>query len=214
MERRNSFYEDIIGGGDFYSEKTASNNTEVIESMIDTFSTDEMEILAQELNIAYEKKASVNTQTIEEKIAEDTQEEREADKEDLAVQNAEKADGEPVEDERDATGSEEAEEAKTKAEKEEIVNPEAKELEEKVTTAAEYSEEELTKIAYEVAEEKLASEGYSLTDYVFSYLPDEKVASFIADKAEKLAFLSERSPLQVADDILLNIGDLVDAKGE
>lgn len=207
MAARSNFYEEILKE-DYYGEKIASDNSVDTSSMLDAFSTEEMEALSEELNIAYEKKAS-KEQTIEEKIAEDTQVKREEDKEELAKKNAKKADGQPINDEREATNSEETETAKTVAEKEEIVNPEAKALEEKVVTASEYDEADLVKVAYEVAEEKLAEEGWSLADYVFSQIPNEKVANFVADKAEKLAYLSDKSSLQVADDILLNLSSIL-----
>jgi hypothetical protein len=207
-ERKNNFYEEILKDDGYNNEKQASDNS-TTKDMLGAFSDTELEALAEELNIAYEKQAS-NHATIEEKIAEDTQDQREEDKEDLAKKNADKTADPGAEEEADertdATDSEEAETAKTVAEKEEIVNPEAKEQE---VTAAEYDEATLEKVAYEVAAEKLASEGYTLTDYVFTQIPNEKIASFIADKAEKLASLSDKHPLQVADDIMINIADII-----
>jgi hypothetical protein len=223
--QRTNFYESLIKD-DYYEEKTAFENNQATESMLDAFSTDELEALASELKIAYEKNAS-SPATIEEKIAEDTQVDEEKRKEELAQQNAAKVadpgEGEKADERVDATDSEQAEEAKTKEEKEEIVDPRAKEVEEEVddssneeesVMASEYEHDDLVKVAYEVVEEKLAEEGYSLLDYVYTKLPDEKIASFVADKSEKLAYLSGRNSLQVADDILMNLSDIVAGYGE
>ena len=80
--------------------------------------------------------------------------------------------------------------------------------------AADYTEEEILKQAYEIAEQKLASEGLGTIDYVFSKvasdeslygLANEESCAFIADKAEKLASLSEKTALEVVDDILVEV---------
>ena len=63
------------------------------------------------------------------------------------------------------------------------------------------SEEEIKK-AYEVAEQKLASAGLTVADYVFDKVANEVTALFVTENAEKLASLSDKSTLQVADEIL------------
>ena len=80
--------------------------------------------------------------------------------------------------------------------------------------AADYTEEEILKQAYEIAEQKLASQGLDTIDYVISKvasdeslygLANEESCAFIADKAEKLASLSEKTALEVVDDILVEV---------
>ena len=66
---------------------------------------------------------------------------------------------------------------------------------------------EMMKKAYELAGEKLAEAGYSVADYVFNKTASEDIACFIADKAEKLAFLSDRPVLMVADEILGSVSE-------
>lgn len=201
-EKRNNFYEEIIKNN-YYEEKVAQDQELDLNSMLDAFSTDEMEALAEELNIAYEKRANGEA-TIEDQV----DKEEKMDK--IDEKNEEKAEGgQGATDERvDTTESEQTEENKTKSEKEEIVNDQAKEVE---VTAGDCDEDELIKIAYEVAEEKLASAGLNLIDYVYNTIPNEKVASFIAENSEKLAYLSGKSSLQVADDIMLNMNDILES---
>lgn len=216
--KNSSFYDEIMKEDAYYSEKQASVSDEDCKSMLDAFSTTELETLAAELETAYMKKAAGTSTTIEEKIAEEeapeeAHEQKEEDRVDQHIeQAADPGDGEEA-DEEDATESEEAEEAKTKAEKEEAVNPEAKDGE-IVATAAEYDEMDLVKVAYEIAEEKLASAGYTLLDYVYSKIPNEKVANFVAENAEKLAFVSNKSSLQTADDLIMNIDRILNSQGE
>lgn len=59
------------------------------------------------------------------------------------------------------------------------------------------------KLAYTILETRLGEMGVTTADYVGNYVANEKVASFIADKAEKLAAVQEVSPFKVADDIIM-----------
>lgn len=220
-----NFYEEILKANDYYTEKQASEEDVATGDMLEAFETEELEALASELHIAYEKSASASTSIEEkvEKVAELTGEQREQQKEDIAATNAQKAEGDTVDPDEEPTGSEQEEENKTKQEREQIVNPEAKAVEQESnatagkedahlsSTASEYEEGDLIKTAYEVAEEKLAESGYSISDYVYTVIPNEKTASFIADKAEKLAHITNKSALQVADDIIGNMADILNS---
>lgn len=64
--------------------------------------------------------------------------------------------------------------------------------------------------AYDLASEKLASAGYTLADYVFSKVGDEKVAYQIAENAEKLAFVTDQNQLKVADDIIETVYSILE----
>ncbi|MGL5718199.1 MAG: hypothetical protein ACRCX2_34660 [Paraclostridium sp.] len=102
--------------------------------------------------------------------------------------------------------------------KDEPTSPEASDCEEKKEEdckeddkeekeASEEVDFEMIKEAYELAEEKLASQGFTALDYVFNKTANEEMACFITDKAEKLAFLSDRPTLMVADEILGTISE-------
>lgn len=206
---KSNFYEELLKN-DFYEEKTASDNSGEMADMLESFSSDELEVLAAELGVLYEKTAAEDDEEGLESLAEDRDQVKDkADKDVQDKKNEQKVEGEPKDDERDATGSEQAEEAKLKAEKREMVIPEAAEGEQIATTAEEESEDEIIKVAYDIAAEKLAAEGYTLEDYVFSKVANEDIAYFIADKAEKLAYLADKNPLQVADDILFEIENMI-----
>lgn len=203
-----NFYKDLVEH-DFYEEKTASEKSNTA-SMLESFSADQIEALAEELGLLIEKSAEETVEGKTESKVETQEDKKEhEDKKDATSQT--KAEGEPKSDEREVTQSEGAEESKTKQEKEEIIQPKAKENEEK---AASYSEDDIIKVAYEVAEDKLASAGVTLADYVFSKVANEEIALFIADKAEKLAYVSELSPLLVADDILGEVANLIGGNEE
>ena len=95
-----------------------------------------------------------------------------------------------------ASEEEEKEEVKEES-KEEKEKEEPKEDKE----AAGCSEDEV-KQAYEIAEQKLASAGLTVADYVYEKTASESTALFVSANAEKLASLSDKSTLQVADEIL------------
>lgn len=206
---KNSFYEEIMQNN-YYEEKVASSE-EVKETMADSFSTDQLEILAAELNLAISEKQG--TKTSEEKVAEETrQAEREEEKEEQAKETANESAGEPKEDEREATQSEAQEQAKAEKTQERIVNPEAEELAEESKEASGEAMSNIIKLAYNLAEGTLAESGFGTADYVYGRVGDEKIALSIAEKAEKLAYVSDLSPLQVADDILFNIASKINGE--
>ena len=101
----------------------------------------------------------------------------------------------------ESTAAEADEEADEEDDEEETEDDE----DEKETTASEYSQEELIKVAYDRAEEKLASGGYTLADYVYTVIDDEKLATEIAEQAEKIAYVMDQNPLKTADDLISSI---------
>jgi DNA mismatch repair ATPase MutL len=218
-----NFYDELIKS--CYTEKTASKkemDKDEVKDMLSEFSTDQIEALAEELGNFYNKTAQPE-ETVEEKVAgEDGQAKNEDEKNSKTKKSEEKADQEESanpDDERDATGAEEAEEAKTKGEKEEMINSVAKKLEQKAASEVldelikESSEDDeaIVKEAYELAEEKLASAGLTVKDYILSKIDDEHVAEDISVKAEKLAYVTGKNTLQVADDIIGSICDIIDS---
>lgn len=268
--KNNSFYRELVEN-EANTQKLASDNSAgLTKNMLDAFSTEEIEALAKELDVNFEKKSS--GRSLQEKVAEERQVDRKKEqlKSDKASEN--KADGgQDYDDERDTHPSESKEDSKVKSERQKIIDNKAKENEVKVAeerqvdreagqlardhasyekaeggqgydderdthpsedaeqmkadteqvdmvdnmalaneikVASDYDESDLVKVAYALAEEKLASEGLSIEDYVLVKVGgNEKVASMICENAEKLAYVSEKSQLQVVDDILLSISD-------
>lgn len=204
------FYEDLIKNS--FSQKTASEqNTEEVKEALENFSTEQIEALAEELGNLFEKEAA--DETVEKKVMRQPDQE-EKKNEDVKKNDAkvEKSEGENPKDEREATDSEETEEAKTKAETAQNVNTMAdksasEEIDELLKESAE-EQEAIMKEAYDVAERELAEQGIGLADYVFAKVANEAITNTIVDKAEKLAFLTGKNALQVADDIIFNINAL------
>lgn len=191
-----NFYDELIKH-DFY-EKTASEKSNTVD-MLENFSTDQIEAIAEELGLMFEKEAG-EEETVEEKVKDSsakTEEKKEEDK--------------PAQPKAEETKKEaaESEETDKKTEGEETPKAKTEEKKEETKEASEFSEEEIIKVAYDIAGEKLASVGVSVADYVFSKIASEEMAIFIADKAEKLAFISDKNAYQVADDIMCEIGNAV-----
>ena len=233
-----SFYENLVSN-DFYQEKTASTK-ESIKGVLDSFSTDEMEAIASELNLI-SKQAEEEGHSLENRVLNQVQKKEHDDAKDRASE-ARAEGGQGKTDESQASDSDTSEEGKTHSEKEHMVNPQARAHENNSSqpkdvvipdakkeeehspeekTHGEYSEEEKEAMvlqAYDIAFEKLASSGYGLEDYAFTKLAGEgfdeelsvHIANDIAEQAEKLAYVTEQNPLKVADDILGEIFDLAD----
>ena len=75
--------------------------------------------------------------------------------------------------------------------------------------AAEEEIAEIEKEAFEYAEEVLNNAGYSVADYVYSFVGNEKVALNIADTAEKLAYVSDQPTIKVARDLIVSMANLL-----
>lgn len=200
MSIKSNFYKELLENG--YSDGQEKTASAVKNSLIDTlsgYSEDQLEALAEEMGYAYEKMAGDDGNV----IGTQADKKEEEDKEDAKSQQlaASSNSGEATKDERNATGSEASVESKTKAEVENLVNDNAKEHEETI------SKEAAIDLAYEVAGEKLASCNFSLADYVFTKVASEEDAIHIAATAEKLAFVSNKNPLRVADDLIGEIAN-------
>ena len=95
--------------------------------------------------------------------------------------------------------------------------PKAEEPEEKEAEkeAGEYDELEMIKLACEEVEQDLAAQDCTLADYVFTL--DEslaKYASEIADKAEKIAYVTDMPRVAVVQDLLAAMNAIADANIE
>ena len=97
--------------------------------------------------------------------------------------------------------------AEEDSEKDKEKDKEEKDKEEKESADDCEKDEEVIKQAYELAEQKLASNGFSVADFVFEKCANEEVSLFIAENAEKLASLSDKPILQVADEILSTLSE-------
>ena len=81
--------------------------------------------------------------------------------------------------------------------------------------AGEYDEFEMIKLACEEVEQDLAAQDCTLADYVFTL--DEslaKYASEIADKAEKIAYVTDMPRVAVVQDLLAAMNAIADANIE
>ena len=185
MFRNSKFYDDILTGS--YSapmEKEASEQESDIRDIISTFGDEELDAIAQELGMI-SKEASEIQQSLENSLLEDEGTEKEAGEE------------EPAKEEPKVEGAEE--EAEEEAEKE----------------AEEYDEFEMIKLACEEVEQDLAAQDCTLADYVFTL--DEslaKYASEIADKAEKIAYVTDMPRVAVVQDLLAAMNAIADANIE
>lgn len=185
MFRNSKFYDDILTGS--YSapmEKEASEQESDIRDIISTFGDEELDAIAQELGMI-SKEASEIQQSLENSLLEDEGTEKEAGEE------------EPVKEEPEVEGAKEG--AEEEAEKE----------------AGEYDEFEMIKLACEEIEQDLAAQDCTLADYVFTL--DEslaKYASEIADKAEKIAYVTDMPRVAVVQDLLAAMNAIADANIE
>ncbi|MCX8074087.1 MAG: hypothetical protein N2749_00675 [Clostridia bacterium] len=193
-----NFYKDLLEH-DFYEEKTASEHSNTID-LLNSFSADQIEAIAEELGLLFEKEAE--EETVESKIVEQSvkkkeepkKEEKKSEEENLNADSKEKI---PELLQKQKQQPQQQEESK---------NEEGKEALE--------IEEEIIKLAYAIAEEKLASLGISVFDYTLNKVANEDVAIFVTDKAEKLAYVTEKSPFQVVDDILGEVGSIINSVEE
>jgi len=210
----NNFYSEFIEGGFF--EKKASENAN-IKSTLSNLDPAVLEKLAQEIEGYADNESDL---TLEQKLAaeEDSEKDKEKDKEEKDKEEKESADdSEKDKEEKDkeekesADDSEKDKEEKDKEEKESAddseKDKEEKDKEEKESADDCEKDEEVIKQAYELAEQKLASNGFSVADFVFEKCANEEVSLFIAENAEKLASLSDKPILQVADEILSTLSE-------
>lgn len=195
----NSFYESFASN-DFFEKKAMENKN--INDSLNEIEPTVLEKVAKELGAMSELQEN---DSLEEKLASNCSgNPAETSKTDV---NEVKAKDEDDEDE-----NKNAEEETVEAEEDGMVEAE----EELGAEAEEYSEEEILKQAYEVAEQRLYESGLDTSDYVFNKVAsdeslcgfaNEDSCAFIADYAEKLASLSEKTALEVVDDILVEVAN-------
>lgn len=207
-----SFFEELIKQ-DFYqgSTKTASYeggmNKEAAKSMLEDFSADQLEALAEEFDSILGKQASSLEPTLEDSILEG--EEKMAEEEEKEEPKEKKESKKEEDDEDDE--EEDEEEPKEKKEKKEKKVPffmKGKEKsEDKAESEKEAAElqEQIIKEASDKALEIMEERGLTLEDYAYSRIQNEKLASFIADKGGKLAVIMDMNPLLVIDDIVNSV---------
>ena len=179
-----NFFEEFAKN-DFFEKKASEN--ENIKNTLGSITPSVLEKLAEEIGAISDEE----DMTLEQKLA--SEEEKEEAKEE--EKEAEPEEKEEAEEEKEAE-PEEKEEAKE----------EEKEEPKEDKEAAGCSEDEV-KQAYEIAEQKLASAGLTVADYVYEKTASESTALFVSENAEKLASLSDKSTLQVADEILSAIAE-------
>ena len=207
-----NFFEEFAKN-DFFEKKASEN--ENIKNTLGSITPSVLEKLAEEIGAISDEEDMTLEQKLasEEEEKEEEKEEKEAEseeKEEAKEETKEEKEAEPEEKEEAEEEEKEAEpEEKEEAEEEKEAEPEEKEEakeEEKEEPkedkeAAGCSEDEV-KQAYEIAEQKLASAGLTVADYVYEKTASESTALFVSENAEKLASLSDKSTLQVADEIL------------
>ena len=218
-----NFFEEFAKN-DFFEKKASEN--ENIKSTLGSITPSILEKLAEEIGaLSDEEDMTLEQKLASEEEKEDPKEEEkedpkeeekedpkedkeaEADKEDdekEAEAEPEDKKEEPKED-KEAAGCSDKEEEKEAEPEDETASKEEEKKEEpkedKEAAGCSDKEDEI-KQAYELAEQKLASAGLTVADYVYEKTASEGTALFVSENAEKLASLSDKSTLQVADEIL------------
>jgi hypothetical protein len=204
-----SFYEELIKE-DFYQASTSKQassgeeglSKEAAKSMLDSFSSDQLEALAQEFDDMIGKTASDSTledDILEVLAKEDGEDDKEkGEKKEFPFK---KKTGQEKEDKGEKGEKPEGSKADEKEDKKEGESEDDKEKKE----ADEDLEDQILKEACDQALAKMTEMGLTVADYAYSRFEDAETAVFIADKAEKLAFITEQNPLIVVDDIINSI---------
>ena len=228
--KESSFFEELIKQ-DFYqsSTKTASYEGEMskddAKSMLDTFSADQLEALAEEFDNIISKQASTADLTLEDSILDDGQEKlAENEVEDSKEDKVEdKAEGETpakdkAEDMKNKPTSSENKKEKESEDKEDSKKEDKKEAPEKEAPEKEAMDEEtqeqIMKEASDKALEMLSEKGLTIEDYAFSRIQDAEMAEKVASYGEKLSVITGRNPLLVIDDIVNSIEAQILAREE
>lgn len=178
---KKSFYESMSQNN--FMEKTASEHNEIKETL-SGIDAETLQKLANEIDgIAEESRTNLERLASECDEESSKSEEDKKDTEEKKEAEDEKSEDEKSEDEK----SEEKKEAEDEGE-----NPEDKKE----------TEEEVKKAAYELASQRLEKAGYTVADYVYSKVADEEIAVYISKNAEVISDMTEKTALEVADDIL------------
>jgi len=222
-----SFYDELINGALRQTEKIASTEQEA-RDILRGLDDDQIEALAQEIGLLTKEAEEL---TVEEKATESartTESDAEKDLKDSSEKSIE--DGVKEEDKQIAESKAEADKTKeredehTDKKKEEVDSPtnadSGKDDSEYELTASEVLlnilkegaalEEEIEKSAYAMTEAILSDMNVGVEDYLISRLGNEKIASVIMDKAVKLAYVSDKPVLQVADDLLTTMANIIE----
>jgi len=238
-----NFYEKLMSEG-FYKEASSGVETgmskDTIKELLDSsFSSEQMESLAEELGLMFEKEATEEAVNLDDSIAKESAEEvaeEEAKKEASEEETEKEDDGEDkmaamVQEMREKIASITTELAKVSEfiesfEKEAAEDSkkedgeEEEEEEEEDKKAEEATEEEISKEAaeeammikeaYDQAAQYLAENDYTLADFVYSKVGDEHLALQIAEAAEKLAYVQDSNPLMEADVLISKIAEILE----
>lgn len=192
-----SMFDELISN-DFFDEKTASEEEKIAEGLED-ISADTMEKLANEIGAICS-----DISMLEDKLAsEDDEDEEKKDKKDESEEEKTSDDEENKDDKKEKKDNEDVKEKESEEESDKKDDSDKKDKEEEKEQTPE--EKEVVKQAYIVAEQRLAKEGKTVYDYAISKCASDNLGCFIADKAEKLASITDNPKLQIVDDILNSI---------
>lgn len=232
------FYKKLLEDG-FYKEASvgADNSglsTDAIKELIDSsFTTEQMEVMAEELNLMFEKEATEVPVDLEQNLEKEAKEDSKEDEpeedskedepeEDSKEDEPEEDSKEEAEDEsdkvanlvvemREKLASMNEEMAKLTAAIEDLAPEKEAETEDSEELSKEAQEEAMMiKEAYDLAAQQLVDGGYTLHDYVMSKVANEKLADMIVEAAEKLAGMQDSNPLLEADVMMSKIAEQLD----
>ena len=230
-----SFYKNLINGKYNTYEKVASADNDVVKNALNELSTEQINALAEELDIFTKEASEIN---LESSLFEDEEyvsceigkeaseeiEEVEVEAEEVEVEEVEEAETEEeieVQAETEEIEAEtEIEEVETETETEEVETEEAEteteteevETEEEMEVEAEEDEFEIVKEACEQVGEYLVENDLTVADYVYSLTGLEKHASHIGEMAEKVAMVYDIPVVMAARDIISTMVSLADAE--
>lgn len=207
-----NFYKNLVSGKYNTYEKVASADEDVVKNALNELSTEQLNVLAEELDI-FTKEASeitlesslfeedeyvsyeIGKEASEEEVIEETEEEA---IEEVVEEEVEEATEEVVEEEvvEEVTEEETTEEVEEETEEIETVEEEIE------VEASEEDEFEIVKEACEKVEEYLAENDLTIADYVYSLTGLEKHASHIGDMAEKVAMVYDIPVVMAARDLV------------
>ena len=214
-----SFYTNLVNGKYNTYEKVASANEDVVKDALNELSTEQLDALAEELDIFTKEASEIN---LESSLFEDDEyisyeigkeaEEAEIEEEELEIEASEE---DEVVQEEEVEETETQEEVETEYEGHEdplgepgeagIVNDEELEAE-----ASEEDEFEIVKEACEQVGEYLVENNLTIADYVYSLTGLEKHATHIGEMAEKVAMVYDVPVVMAARDLVSTMVSLTD----
>ena len=188
-----NFYENLVSGKYNTYEKVASADEDVVKNALNELSTEQLNVLAEELDIFTKEASEI---TLESSLFEED--------EYVSYEIGKEASEEEVE---EVEASEEEVEETQEIVEEEIEEAveeleETKEAEEIEVEASEEEEFEIVKEACEQVEEYLAQNDLTIADYVYSLTGLEKHASHIGEMAEKVAMVYDIPVVMAARDLV------------